>query len=520
MAVKKSKAKKSRAKKSKAKKSRARVSKSSGQPGKKTSAGFVPAAISDADIADYVVVEFVTRRRWRSARAVCRTRRGRAASGFTEHAFLQNSISRRVRSHFQLPAAGDQISCRGGGDACRRSRTRRGSPEGEWIPTSSRAASCRSCRRRAATPRRSRGNSTGRRRSGRRTSRRVRCRRCRRIGSRQPQLRAVAGLSFTPRPTASGREEVWGLAGAKGNGVTICDIEGNWNRTHEDLPSRHPAARRYRDRRSRMAEPRNRGAGRNGFASPTVKGASASATRRRRSVHSAFINGVFNAAGAISNAASQFKAGDVILIELQATGPNSKYVAMQYWPDIFSAIRRRSTKGITVVEAAGNGDENFDLAIFNKTGLQKDSGAIVVGAGVPPTNHLDFDGFGAGLPGYRRSAFRGRASSFPTTARSSTCRGGAGTSRRWATATRRATHRRTSWYTLRFSGTSSASPIVTGAVACLQGRAKAKNGAPMTPKKVREILMATGTPQQAGPGVPLTQHIGPLPNLVEAMKKV
>ena len=76
------------------------------------------------------------------------------------------------------------------------------------------------------------------------------------------------------------------------------------------------------------------------------------------------------------------------------------------------------------------------------------------------------------------------------------------------------------WYTLRFSGTSSASPIVTGAVACLQGRARAKNGAPMTPKKVRDILMTTGTPQQAGPGVPLTQRIGPLPNLVEAMKKV
>ena len=32
------------------------------------------------------------------------------------------------------------------------------------------------------------------------------------------------------------------------------------------------------------------------------------------------------------------------------------------------------------------------------------------------------------------------------------------------------------WYTLRFSGTSSASPIVTGSVACLQGRAKSKNG--------------------------------------------
>jgi hypothetical protein len=73
------------------------------------------------------------------------------------------------------------------------------------------------------------------------------------------------------------------------------------------------------------------------------------------------------------------------------------------------------------------------------------------------------------------------------------------------------------WYTVRFSGTSSASPIVTGAVACLQGRAKAKDGSPMTPKKVRKILMATGTPQQSGPGVPLTQNIGPQPNLPKAM---
>jgi hypothetical protein len=70
------------------------------------------------------------------------------------------------------------------------------------------------------------------------------------------------------------------------------------------------------------------------------------------------------------------------------------------------------------------------------------------------------------------------------------------------------------------SGTSSASPIVTGAVACLQGRAKAKNGAPLTPAKVRKILMQTGTRQVAGPGVPRTQRIGPLPNLAKAVKKV
>jgi hypothetical protein len=42
----------------------------------------------------------------------------------------------------------------------------------------------------------------------------------------------------------------------------------------------------------------------------------------------------------------------------------------------------------------------------------------------------------------------------------------------------------------------------------------------MTPAKVRSILMATGTPQAAGPGVPLTQNIGSQPNLPKAMALV
>jgi hypothetical protein len=84
-----------------------------------------------------------------------------------------------------------------------------------------------------------------------------------------------------------------------------------------------------------------------------------------------------------------------------APGPNGKYAAMQYWDDIFSAIRAATDRGITVVEAAGNGDENFDLPIFAGTGLQKDSGAIVAGAGIPPTNYFDAFGFGAGT-GYTR----------------------------------------------------------------------------------------------------------------------
>jgi subtilisin family serine protease len=314
-------------------------------------------------------------------------------------------------------------------------------------------------------------------------------------------------------PNGIGAMEIWSLAGAKGAGVTICDIEGNWNRAHEDLPSGIPLIG------GTVIDDlgwRNHGTAVLGevISIPGAEGTAGISHGAKAVVHSAIINGVFNTAGAINNAASQLKAGDVILIELQATGPNGKYVAMQFWNDVFSAIVAATAKGITVVEAAGNGNENFDLATFNDTGLQKDSGAIVVGAGVPPTNHFDNDNSYASI-GIPRSRIwfsnYGKIVNVQAWGWHVTTLGygdgQGGTSEN-------------AWYTLRFSGTSSASPIVTGAVACLQGRAKSKNGAPMTPAKVRNILMSTGTPQQAGPGVPLTQNIGPQPNLPEAMSLV
>ncbi|MGI8519961.1 MAG: hypothetical protein ACR2MC_05050 [Actinomycetota bacterium] len=71
-----------------------------------------------------------------------------------------------------------------------------------------------------------------------------------------------------------------------------------------------------------------------------------------------------------------------------------------------------------------------------------------------------------------------------------------------------------------FLGHIQRSPIVAGAVACLQVNAKSKNGTPLKPEKVRQVLMKTGTPQEKGPSVPLTQRIGPLPNLLLALKQV
>jgi subtilisin family serine protease len=317
-------------------------------------------------------------------------------------------------------------------------------------------------------------------------------------------------------PNGIGAMEVWGLAGGKGKGVTICDIEGNWRFTHEDLPSSIPLLGG-----TLIADIgwRNHGTAVLGemVSQPNDFGCVGIAHQANAAVHSAVIGGVFNTAGAITNAASQLKAGDVILIELQATGPNGKYVAMQYWDDIFSAIVAATAKGITVVEAAGNGDENFNLPIFNGTGLQKDSGAIVVGAGIPPTNFFDRFGFGAGMPGYSKIGVPRSRIWFSNYGKIVNVQGWG-----WHVTTcgygdAQGGSSEDDWYTHRFSGTSSASPIVTGAVACLQGIAKSKLGAPLTPAKVRSILMRTGTRQAAGPGVPRSQRIGPLPNLERAV---
>jgi len=40
---------------------------------------------------------------------------------------------------------------------------------------------------------------------------------------------------------------------------------------------------------------------------------------------------------------------------------------MEFWPDNFLALKMATEKGIIVVEAAGNGAENLDDPIYNRT---------------------------------------------------------------------------------------------------------------------------------------------------------
>ena len=70
------------------------------------------------------------------------------------------------------------------------------------------------------------------------------------------------------------------------------------------------------------------------------------------------------------------------------------YIAVEWWPDDFAAILNATSRGIIVVEAAGNGAENLDDALYQTPG-----------AGLP--------GRLAQLVPARRTAIRARSSSAP-----------------------------------------------------------------------------------------------------------
>ena len=320
----------------------------------------------------------------------------------------------------------------------------------------------------------------------------------------------------------------WTIPGGKGQGVGIIDIEGAWRFSHEDLIQNQGGV--IGGTQSADIGWRNHGtavAGEFGGDETNfgVTGISPQANVRAISIFGAGQG----SAKAITDAANALNPGDIILIELHAPGPRHNFtdvggqrgfIAMEFWPDNFAAIVYATTvRGVIVVEAGGNGAENFDDPIYNNrpTGFpltwrnpfnltNPQSGAIIVGAGAPPPgthgrshgadrSRLDFSNFGArvDVQGWGREV---------TTAGYGNLQGGS---------------KEDLWYTDTFSGTSSASPIIVGAIASLQGALRASGRALLTPATARDILRNTGSPQQDEPGRPATQRIGNRPDLRQAL---
>jgi hypothetical protein len=313
----------------------------------------------------------------------------------------------------------------------------------------------------------------------------------------------------------------WTQAGGRGRDIRIIDIEGAWRFTHEDLTQNQGGV--VAGTQIAGVDWRNHGTAVLGVYSGDVNpigvvGISSDA------IASAVSHGGIGSAGAINQAASRLRPGDIMLLEMHRPGPRHNYaargdqrgyIAVEWWPDDFAAIQNATSRGIIVVEAAGNGAENLDDVLYQTPApgfpagwrnsfrrANRDSGAIVVGAGAPPPgthgrthgpdrSRLDFSNWGAlvDAQGWGREV---------TTCGYGDLQGGSNEDL---------------WYTDTFSGTSSASPIVTGAIACIQGMAKARGRAVLTPAQVRNCLRSTGAPQQDAPGRPASQRIGNRPDI-------
>lgn len=317
----------------------------------------------------------------------------------------------------------------------------------------------------------------------------------------------------------------WTLPGGKGDGIRIIDIEGAWRFSHEDLIANQGGV--IAGTQSTDIRWRNHGTAVVGEFGGDENSFGVTGICPNANVRAISIFGSTGSANAIRQAADALNAGDIILIELHRPGPQfgfagrddqRGYIAIEWWPDDFAAIRYAVSRGVIVVEAAGNGAENLDAAIyntrpagfpptwtnpFNMANLQ--SGAIIVGAGAPPPgthgrNHgtdrsrLDFSNWGArvDVQGWGREV---------TTCGYGDLQGGTNED---------------FWYTDTFSGTSSASPIVVGAIGCIQGRLRARSKPLLTPATAVNLLRTTGSPQQDTPGRPASQRIGRRPNLREA----
>lgn len=364
---------------------------------------------------------------------------------------------------------------------------------------------------------------------------------CRKFGLGLPapapqELGATPTPDFTtrqnylgPAPAGVNARFAWTQPGGKGTGIQVIDLEWGWNFSHEDLLG-------------------NQGGIVGGVGSSTTDlidhGTSVLGVFRG-DLNTFGITGIapesnmsaialpeeeayqYSTATAISMAAKRLRPGNIILLEIHLPGPRCQfherddqlgYIAVEWWPHIFTAIAYATSLGVIVIEAAGNGAEDLDDPIYNTPAqgfpsswrnpfnpANAQCGAIVCGAGAPPPgthgrdlygadrSRLDFSNYGS------RIDAQGWGREVTTTCAPDSAdlyNGGPN-----------------ACYTDGFSGTSSASPVIVGVTAAAQGMLLASGKPLLTPASVRDLLRETGSPQQDGPSGPTTQRIGNRPDL-------
>ena len=330
-------------------------------------------------------------------------------------------------------------------------------------------------------------------------------------------------------PGGLGARQVWSQSGGTGSGVTVADVEYCWDTGHEDLSKATtnkivtysgqivvcPSASCGGDNRDHGTSVLGELiADKNSFG---VTGISHGANILMSPVYTCtdLLGGclpgskLFNVADAINRAFDKLQSGDVLLIEQQTGGPNVNssdvcsqdgLVPVEWNIAEYAAIKYATGRGVTVVEAAGNGRQNLDDATyggkFDRT--SRDSGAILVGAGAPP----GYSENGSPVEARSRLSFSNYGSRLDVQAWG-----------RQVATTAASGLFSDSGYKTDFSGTSSASPMAAAAAVIVQARRKALGQAVLAPLAVRDLLAGTGA-RQAGTG----GNIGPQVDIAAAIR--
>jgi hypothetical protein len=313
---------------------------------------------------------------------------------------------------------------------------------------------------------------------------------------------------LNPAPDGVDAEYAWTYhAGGNGAGTSfwVMDLEWQWCYTHEDLPISSSDV--VNGSTGNSVDYMNHGTAVLGEFGSCRNGYGMSGISHDVRVKMADFDSEPSWAANITTADSYLLAGEVMLLEIHIGGPDSgedcvcncdqfEMVPVEWDAASFDAISTATANGVIVVEAGGNGSMNLDNAIyggaFNRS--LRDSRAIIVGAGTNNghapecwTNYgsrVDVHGYGDGVYSTGYGGLWGQADCPQD-------------------------------YTASFSGTSSASPIITGVCAVMQGIANQKYNYDLTPLQMRNRILVGATPQAAS-----AKNIGPMPDLFDAINGI
>jgi hypothetical protein len=299
-------------------------------------------------------------------------------------------------------------------------------------------------------------------------------------------------------------QEFWNAYSIYGAGVRVCDIEYIFNDLHDDLPTVTIIG----------PQPEDPGFGHDhgtavlGEIASLNDGVGTTGIAYQSQLYfaTAYFDQSYYLEEALISTMDELDPGDVVLIEQQMAGPNQEYVPVEWYEPFYDAIQLISANGLIVVEAAGNGNQNLDDPIYSMDNnghypfLEENwSEAIMVGAGAVgiddfSRSRLWFSNYGS------RIDLQGNGEGVVTTGYGDAY-SAEGTNKE---------------YSNDFGGTSGASPIVVGAVTLLQSLYKSSTGGTLTRDYICDLLVNTGKPQVAGTLFPLSEKIGPLPNVFAA----